>query len=160
MGNNRGNWVDPSGKSWGLFLPKLVDPAFWPAAIIIGGGGYLLMHPPKIPDLHLPDINWLFGKPKEGDVCKLAKGKNFLPENGAPGTVVTNGPGTSKRKYGPDGKLVKDYNKGHPGYKSPEDKDHIHDYEPANPRNPSGNPKRLPGRPPTDQDRGDFGLPI
>lgn len=77
-----------------------------------------------------------------------SRGKNWLPETGAPGSVVTNGPGTGQRKYGPDGKPLQDWNKGHPGARPPEDKDHVHDYKPANPRNPSGKPTRLPGRVP------------
>lgn len=75
--------------------------------------------------------------------------KNRLPDTGEPNTVQTNAPGTTSKKYGPDGKVQKEFNKGHQGNKTPpnERADHVHDYKP-NPRNPSGRGDRQPGRPP------------
>ncbi|WP_053327412.1 DUF6443 domain-containing protein [Chryseobacterium gallinarum] len=74
--------------------------------------------------------------------------KNRLPDKGEPNTTETNDPGTTSKKYGPDGNVQKEYNKGHgPKYPKNEQDDHIHDYKP-NPRNPTGRGDRQPGRPP------------
>ena len=85
--------------------------------------------------------------------------QNRLPPEGEPGTVSSNKPGTTVRKYGPDGRAQKEFNKGHQGNKTPavERSDHIHDYEP-NPYNPKGTPIRKPGRAPRPEDFRDLGL--
>ena len=74
--------------------------------------------------------------------------KNRIPDKGEPNTVETNDPETTSKKYGPDGNVQKEYNKGHgPRYPKNEQDDHIHDYKP-NPHNPTGRGERQPGRPP------------
>ncbi|HMR43994.1 MAG TPA: hypothetical protein PKC40_09180, partial [Saprospiraceae bacterium] len=74
--------------------------------------------------------------------------KNRLPDNGEPNSMRTNKSGTTTKKYGPDGKVQKEYNKGH-GKNAPkqEQTDHVHDYKP-NPNNPTGKGDRMPGRTP------------
>ncbi|SDI61159.1 RHS repeat-associated core domain-containing protein [Chryseobacterium taeanense] len=94
-------------------------------------------------------------KSKEGNDEKSAtktedgkRRKNRLPDKGEPNTVETNESQTTSKKYGPDGNVQKEYNKGHgPKYPKNEQDDHIHDYKP-NPNNPSGRGDRQPGRPP------------
>lgn len=75
--------------------------------------------------------------------------KNRLPDKGEPGTMKTNEPGTTTKKYGKDGWVQKEYNKGHQGNKTPEVEqgDHVHDYKP-NTYHPEGKPTRQPGRAP------------
>ncbi|MET7001558.1 RHS repeat domain-containing protein [Chitinophaga defluvii] len=83
-----------------------------------------------------------------------------LSDKGEPNSTQTNAPGTTTKKYGPDGNTQKEYNKGHPGKNVPknERRDHVHDYKP-DPRNPSGRGKRQPGRPPKKNEaKKDFGL--
>ncbi|HFK5568568.1 hypothetical protein BAX97_06940 [Elizabethkingia meningoseptica] len=56
-------------------------------------------------------------------------------------------PETTVKKYGKDGNVRKEYNKGHgSNYPENEQNDHIHDYKP-NPHNPTGRGIRQPGRP-------------
>jgi len=86
----------------------------------------------------------LLGRPVQNDDCAPSRRrKNRLPETGAPGSVVSNEPGTTIRIYGPDGKPLKDFNQGHEGANTPEaeQQDHVHDYV-ANPHNPAGRPDR------------------
>lgn len=72
--------------------------------------------------------------------------KNRLPDKGEPNTVQTNSSGTTNKKYGPDGNVQKEWNKGHPGDKNVKgQRDHIHDYKP-NLYNPSGRGDRQPAR--------------
>ncbi|CAA7195244.1 DUF6443 domain-containing protein [Chryseobacterium potabilaquae] len=74
--------------------------------------------------------------------------KNRIPDKGEPNTVEINDPKTTSKKYGPDGNVQKEYNKGHgPNYPKNEQDDHIHDYKP-NPHNPTGRGVRQPGRAP------------
>ncbi|MCE3297029.1 MAG: hypothetical protein K0R65_2743 [Crocinitomicaceae bacterium] len=75
--------------------------------------------------------------------------QNRLPDKGEPNSMKTNDAGTTTKKYGPDGNVQKEYNKGHQGDKTPkvEKKDHVHDYKP-NPHHPDGKPNRMPGRSP------------
>ncbi|MCS3530751.1 hypothetical protein [Chryseobacterium sp. JUb7] len=62
--------------------------------------------------------------PKDGK-----RKKNRIPDKGKPNTVETNKPGTTSKKYGPDGNVQKEYNKGHgPTYPENAQDDHIHDY--------------------------------
>jgi hypothetical protein len=69
-----------------------------------------------------------------------------------PGTIGVNKSGTTKKKYGPDGWVEKEWNKGHgPKYPPEEQDDHIHDHIP-NPYHPDGRPKRQPGRTPLPDD--------
>ena len=92
-------------------------------------------------------VNNSKGKNSTGETGK--RRQNRLPDEGKPNTMATNKSGTTTKKYGPDGKVQKEYNKGHQGDKTPkaEKSDHVHDYKP-NPNNPSGRPTRMPGRPP------------
>lgn len=75
--------------------------------------------------------------------------KNRIPDKGEPNTTQTNKAGTTTKKYGPNGNVQKEFNKGHPGKNVPkkESSDHVHDYKP-DPQNPSGRGKRMPGRAP------------
>ncbi len=84
--------------------------------------------------------------------------KNRIPDKGEPGAVAENPAGTTRKRYGPDGNVQKEWNKGH-GPKAPknEQNDHIHDYKP-NPRNPSGRGKRMLGREPRSRDLNDMDL--
>lgn len=86
---------------------------------------------------------------KEGSEAIGKRVKNRLPDKGNPNTAVRNKSGTTFKKYGKDGNVQKEYNKGH-GKNAPKNEqgDHIHDYKP-NPKNPSGSgEKRFEGRPP------------
>ena len=59
-----------------------------------------------------------------------------------------NKPGTTIKKYGPDGNVQKEYNQGHgPNALANEQNDHVHDYIP-NPNNPTGLGNRQDGREP------------
>ncbi|RKZ80858.1 MAG: hypothetical protein DRR19_23005, partial [Candidatus Parabeggiatoa sp. nov. 1] len=84
--------------------------------------------------------------------------KNRIPDKGKPNTVAENPAGTTRKKYGPDGNVQKEWNKGH-GSNAPknEQNDHIHDYKP-NPHNPSGKGERMPGRKPRQRDLYDMGF--
>lgn len=75
--------------------------------------------------------------------------KNWIPDQGEPNTTETNKPGTTTKKYGPDGWVQKEFHKGHSGKSIPdvEKKDHVHDHKP-NPYHPIKRPERMPGRPP------------
>ncbi len=117
---------------------------------------------------HFPQINWPWQLPafpstnsEVGNFCVLNRGsgRNKIPDKGNPGTVETNRPGTTKKKYGSDGWVEKEWNKGHPDHPkgSLEHDDHIHDHIP-DPKNPKGKPKRQSGRKPADQDKKDFGI--
>ncbi|AWF81932.1 hypothetical protein BTJ40_14465 [Microbulbifer sp. A4B17] len=87
-----------------------------------------------------------------GNKGKGKRFKNRIPDRGEPGTVAENPAGTTRKKYGPDGNVQKEWNKGH-GPKAPqnEQSDHIHDYKP-NLYNPSGRGDRQPGREPRNKD--------
>ncbi|MCX5493375.1 RHS repeat-associated core domain-containing protein [Kaistia dalseonensis] len=84
--------------------------------------------------------------------------KNRIPDRGSPGTVESNDPDTTRKKYGEDGWVQKEWNKGH-GHNAPvgEQEDHVHDHNP-NPNHPEGRPNRQPGRQPTADDLKDFGF--
>ncbi len=72
--------------------------------------------------------------------------KNRIPDKGEPNSVSKNEPETTAKKYGKDGNVQKEYNKGHGShYPKNEQNDHIHDYKP-NPHNPTGKGIRQPGR--------------
>ncbi|MEC5143656.1 DUF6443 domain-containing protein [Chitinophaga sp. 212800010-3] len=89
-----------------------------------------------------------------------ARRQNRIPDKAEPNTTQTNKPGTTTKKYGPEGNVQKEYNKGHQGNNVPknEQSDHVHDYKP-NPYNPSGRGDRQPGRPPKKNElKKDFGL--
>jgi RHS repeat-associated protein len=87
--------------------------------------------------------------------------KNWLPDKGQPNSTQTNSAGTTTKKYGPDGNIQKEFNRGHPGgNKVPKNErsDHVHDYKP-NPHNPSGRGDRQPGRRPKKNElKKDFGI--
>lgn len=77
---------------------------------------------------------------------------NRIDDFGTPNTVVSNKPGTTIKKYGPDGIVQKEFNKGHQGKNVPknEKNDHIHDHKPKPDRHPN-DPQptdRQGGRPP------------
>jgi RHS repeat-associated protein len=74
--------------------------------------------------------------------------KNRLPDTGDPNSMKTNEPGTTTKKYGTDGNVQKEYNKGHQGGNTPKNEkvDHVHDYKPSS--HPNGKPERQSGRPP------------
>jgi hypothetical protein len=85
---------------------------------------------------------------------------NKIPDNGEPNSTGTNNSKTTVKKYGTDGNVQKEYNKGHQGQNVPKNErtDHIHDYKPV-PQNPTGRGQRMPGRPPKkDELKKDFGL--
>jgi len=97
----------------------------------------------------------------ESDTQKRGKRrKNRLPDEGEPNTTEWNEPGTTGKKYGPDGKPQKEFNRGHQGEKTPdvEKSDHIHDYKP-NPHHPDNKPDRQPGRSPRNKDYYEFDNP-
>ncbi len=86
--------------------------------------------------------------------------KNRISDQGQPETIQRNRPGTTVKKFGKDGWVEKEFNKGH-GKDAPEVEqgDHIHDHTP-NPHNPQGRPIRQKARPPTPQDYEDFGIDL
>ncbi len=86
------------------------------------------------------------------DTHKGKRRKNRLPDKGEANTVVENPAGTTRKKYGPDGNVQKEWNQGH-GQNAPADeqKDHMHDYKP-NPNNPTGRGERMPARKPRPRD--------
>lgn len=88
------------------------------------------------------------------------RSKNRIPDKGEPNTTATNNSGTTTKKYGSDGNIQKEFNKGH-GNNAPinEQSNHIHDYKP-NPQNPTGRGERMNGRPPKKGELiRDFGIP-
>gem|GEM_PF-2942836 len=85
--------------------------------------------------------------------------KNRLPDRGEPGSEQENEPGTSKKRYGPDGWVEKEWNRGHgPNAPEAERDDHVHDHVP-NPYNPKGRPERKEGRKPTPKEKREFPRP-
>lgn len=99
---------------------------------------------------------------KTTDQTNQSKGKrhkNRIPDKGEPNTTEWNSSGTTAKKYGKDGWVEKEFNKGQSGDKVPEveKSDHIHDWEP-NPYHPEGRPTRQKGRSPTKQDYDDFNI--
>ncbi len=86
--------------------------------------------------------------------------ENRLPDKGEPNSTQTNKPGTTTKKYGPDGNVQKEFNKGHSGKRTPKKErgNHVHDYKP-NPQNPTDRGTRMPGRSPKKNElKKDFGL--
>ncbi len=85
--------------------------------------------------------------------------KNRISDKGEPNTTKWNDSGTTAKKYGKDGWVEKEFNKGHQGDKVPdvEKNDHIHDWK-HNPHHPEGKPTRQEGRIPTKLDHDDFNL--
>jgi RHS repeat-associated protein len=89
-----------------------------------------------------------------------ARTKNRIPDIGEPNSTQTNNSGKTVKKYGPDGNVQKEFNKGHTHPNTPknEKQDHVHDYKP-NPNNPSGRGERMHGRPPKKNEAiKDFGI--
>lgn len=86
-------------------------------------------------------------KPKEESEAGKRR-KNRIPDKGEPNSTKSNESGTTVKKYGEDGNVQKEFNKGHKGPKTPkkETADHVHDYKP-NPNHPEGKGTRMPGRP-------------
>ncbi len=95
---------------------------------------------------------------KEDQATKGKRVKNRLEDKGEPNTTEWNKPKTTAKKYGPDGWVEKEFNKGHAGNNTPkiERGDHVHDWKP-NPNNPSGRPTRQEGRNLNESDLKDFG---
>ncbi|PLK44197.1 RHS repeat-associated core domain-containing protein [Emticicia sp. TH156] len=89
--------------------------------------------------------------------------ENRIPDTGKPNSTATNPSGTTTKKYGPDGNVQKEFNKGHQGNKTPKNErnDHVHDHKPKPNRHPN-DPQptdRQPGRPPKKGElKRDFGL--
>ncbi len=82
--------------------------------------------------------------------------KNRPPDKGEPGTVGVNAPGTTKKKYGPDGWVEKEWNEGHGPDAPPEEQGpHVHEHKP-NPHHPKGKPTRQKGRTPKAGEEKDF----
>jgi hypothetical protein len=75
--------------------------------------------------------------------------KNRIPDTGEPNTTQANAPGTTKKVYGPNGQVQKEYNEGHgPDAPKNEQEDHVHDHKPEpNPNDPNAT-QRQPGRKP------------
>lgn len=149
VGNDPLDKTDPSGKVAG------VDDAAEAGVAVIGAVAYYgtaaIVAVGVCVDACGAIHDWIgnaaqSAKDKLGNIME-ARGKNRLPPTGAPNTTETNAPGTSQRRYGPDGQPVQDWNRGHPDAKPPEDQDHVHDHTP-NPNNPTGAPTRQPGRTP------------
>ncbi len=94
-----------------------------------------------------------------GNNSQGARRKNRIPDKGEPNTVESNNSGTTMKKYGPDGNVQKEWNKGHSKDKNPKGLvDHIHDYKP-NPNNPTGRGDRQPARTKyNNNDKRDFNL--
>ena len=88
------------------------------------------------------------------------RGKNRLPNKGPPNTIVENGPGTQRKRYGPNGNVVQEWNAGHDDMNTPdvEKEPHIHDWTDPNPRNPNGVGERQQGRAPTPEDLENMGF--
>jgi hypothetical protein len=89
--------------------------------------------------------------------------QNRIPDSGTPNSTATNTPGTTTKKYGPNGNTQKEFNEGHKGNNVPKNErsDHVHDYKPKqNPHPKDPNPTvRQPGRPPKRNElKKDFGL--
>ncbi|MEO6284513.1 MAG: DUF6443 domain-containing protein [Dyadobacter sp.] len=92
-----------------------------------------------------------------------ARRQNRIPDEGKPNTTASNTSGTTTKKYGPDGNVQKEFNKGHQGNKVPKNEraDHVHDYKPKPNRHPNDpNPtERQPGRSPKRNElKKDFGI--
>ncbi|MBL7697592.1 MAG: hypothetical protein JNK79_05520 [Chitinophagaceae bacterium] len=129
------------------------------AEVVVGGGGEIATlggaTPAAIPlVLHgassaVLGAKNLLSSSTDNSGSSGARRKNRLPDRGEPNSTQTNKPGTTTKKYGPDGTVQKEFNKGHPGEKVPKNEqgDHVHDYKP-NPNNKSGIGDRQPGREP------------
>ena len=133
-------------------LEEIVDIA-GDLATVFGSDASLLDRAGAATDLVLgTDLNSK-GQKKVKEVVEQVKGvgkrrRNRVPDKGTPNSTATNSSGTTTKKYGPDGNVQKEYNKGHgEGYPANEVDDHVHDYKP-NPYNPSGRGDRQTGRPP------------
>ncbi|WP_269514511.1 RHS repeat-associated core domain-containing protein [Brevundimonas subvibrioides] len=94
---------------------------------------------------------WLTGGPgapiiwvSQPTISRNEARPNHVPDRGEPGTIATNGPGTTQKKYGEDGWVEQEWNDGHPGHPSPGDEPHVHDWEPR-PQAPPGTPPRRGG---------------
>ena len=88
--------------------------------------------------------------------------ENRIPDTGAPNSTATNPSGTTVKKYGPDGVVQKEYNKGHQQtHREQEKTDHVHDHKPRSNRHPNDQKPtdRQPGRAPKRNElKKDFGL--
>lgn len=131
VGGDPVNRIDPTGEYW-VFVRKI--------AIVCGK------------QIIKWSKNWV------DDIAKSKRQKNRIPDKGDPNTIAENTAGTTRKKYGDDGWVQKEWNKGH-GSDAPinEQLDHIHDHKP-NPYNPTGQPERQAGRTPRNKDLYDLGL--
>lgn len=131
--NNPVNFVDPYGE-FAITVPALVVHGIFAVATAYYGTKAI----------------------KETKIALENRRKNRIPDKGEPGTIGINPPGTTKKKYGPDGWVEKEWNKGHgPDAPPTEQDDHIHDHIP-NPYHPDGRPDRQPGRRPKPGEGDDF----
>jgi hypothetical protein len=125
-----------------------------PAALVVGAHG--------LSSVAMGATNLAKGTTNSGGDNNSSNGsrtKNRLPDKGEPNSTQTNKPGTTTKKYGPDGNVQKEFNRGHQGSKVPKNErtDHVHDYKP-NSNNPSGRGDRQSGRPPKRNElKKDFG---
>ncbi|WP_208022616.1 RHS repeat-associated core domain-containing protein [Desulfonema ishimotonii] len=151
------NWVDPKGLTISIPLPIPNILPFPPSPALAGaiafGAGWAIGT--WINDNYISPWLW----EKESAPClKSKRRKNRIPDRGTPGTVKKNGPDTTRKKYGDDGWVEKEWNEGHgPDAPAGEQNDHIHDHIP-NPFHPEGRPNRQPGREPRPGELTDFGF--
>ncbi len=153
VGNDPANSYDPLGLQVAVPLP-------WPLILLPLAG--MLSDPAvqqaiqdAVRDL-MDSLNDLHSENGNEEGVPGKRRKNRIPDKGEPGTVCTNPPGTTKKKYGEDGWVEKEWNAGHGPDAPPEEQDdHIHDYLP-NPYHPEGRPTRQPGRPPEPGEMDDF----
>ncbi|MCR6653107.1 MAG: RHS repeat-associated core domain-containing protein [Cellvibrionaceae bacterium] len=143
VGNDPVNMVDPTGK-WGAAVRALAEVLKRVAK-------------KKAQDAAKKEIKEQARKAAQRKIKDdVANGgtrrKNRILNKGEPNSVTENPSGTTRKRYGPDGNVEKEWNKGHgPNAPKNEQGDHIHDYKP-NPHNPSGLGERMDGRPPRPQD--------
>ena len=112
-------------------------------------------------DDNLPSVDDGASEPNSDVVPEVVvtgeRTKNRIPDRGAPGTIGQNDPDTTRKLYGQDGWVGKEWNKGHPDEDGVGGEDHVHDHEP-NPYHPKGRPKRQGARPPHPGELEDFGF--
>jgi RHS repeat-associated protein len=149
--NNPYRYVDPDGK-FVFLIPAIIAGAEYTAGWMLGDMIFAYAAGQVAQNIY-KDSN----AKGNSSVEPGSRQKNRIPDNGEPDTVGWNKPGTTGKKYGKDGMVEKELNKGHQGTNVPEVErdDHIHDHKP-NPHHPNGQPTREPGRAPTAQDYKDF----
>ncbi|MBL8014418.1 MAG: hypothetical protein JNN05_11280, partial [Candidatus Omnitrophica bacterium] len=133
--NNPVNLIDPMGKEVVIPGPWMASPYYWMGVAVVSG--YIAWNAAHNSSrgFHLPDLNWDWQLPtfpsnnlEKSNMCILRSGKNRIPDQGVPGTIATNGPGTTKKLYGDDGWVTLEWNKGHTDHAvgTVERDDHVH----------------------------------